>query len=116
MEGRFVPSSNVKYVHDFVSRAHLFHNCCALIIERQMRANMRIIEAVFESLFTDLQVINNALRQNAYGLSTRNYRAKTEGVGQATFTQTNPDVFLEASTSCARRTTSPTASYWLCTA
>lgn len=99
VEGRYVPSSNVKYVHDFVSRhAHLFHNCCALIIERQMRANMRIIEAVFESLFHPIcKVINARSVKMHYGLSTRNYRAnKQKAVEWATnFTQTNPDVFLE---------------------
>jgi hypothetical protein len=86
-------------VHDFVSRhAHLFHNCCALIIERQMRANMRIIEAVFESLYHPIcKVINARSVKMHYGLSTRNYRAnKQKAVEWATnYTQNNPDVFVE---------------------
>jgi len=78
--GRYIPAQNVQYVRDFIWRhQHLFNNCAALVIERQMRCNMRIIESVFQTLFYDrCHVINARCVKMHYGLSTRNYRTNKE--------------------------------------
>ena len=95
--GRYVPAQNVQYVRDFVWKHHtLFSNCNTLVIERQMRCNMRIIEAVFQTLYFDrCKVINARSVKLHYGLSTRNYRAnKQKAVEWATaFVKANTAVF-----------------------
>ena len=95
--GRYVPAQNVQYVRDFVWRNQaLFSNCSALVIERQMRCNMRIIEAVFEAMYYDrCHVINARCVKAHYGLSTRNYRMnKQKAVEWASaFVKANPTVF-----------------------
>ena len=49
MYGRYVPHQNVEYVHKFVEKhSELFKNANAIVIERQMRCNMRIIESVLQ--------------------------------------------------------------------
>ena len=97
--GRYAPAQNVQYVRDFVwKHQELFNNCAALVIERQMRCNMRIIESVFQTLYYDrCHVINARCVKMHYGLSTRNYRLnKQKAVEWATnYTQNNPDVFVE---------------------
>lgn len=74
--GRYIPALNVQYVRDFVTRhSDLFYNAGAIVIERQMRCNMRIIEAVLQSMFFDRCVVINArCVKMHYNLSTRNYR------------------------------------------
>tara|TARA_B100000073_G_scaffold300289_1_gene266658 strand:+ start:8499 stop:9008 length:510 start_codon:yes stop_codon:yes gene_type:complete len=95
--GRYIPSLNVTYVRDFVARyQHLFDNAAVLLVERQMRCNMRIIEAVFQTLFYDRCYIIHARSVKAhYGLSTRNYRLnKQKAVEWATaFVKANTQVF-----------------------
>ena len=45
--GRYIPMHNVDYVRNFVQRyEHFFHNADKIIIERQIRCNMRIVEAI----------------------------------------------------------------------
>ena len=75
--GRYIPAQNVQYVRSFVQRHHaLFANAAVVIVERQMRCNMRIIEAVLQCMFFDrCHVINARCVKMHYGLSTRNYRA-----------------------------------------
>ena len=75
--GRYVPAQNVQYVHDFVKRhQHLFQNAIAVVVERQMRCNMRIIESVLHCMFFErCQIINARCVKMHYGLSTKNYRA-----------------------------------------
>ena len=59
--GRYIPAQNVHYVREFVRRHEfLFLNAQANLIERQMRCNMRIIEAVFHTLYFDKCVIIHA--------------------------------------------------------
>ena len=95
--GRYIPSRNVEYVREFVFKHHhLFSQCCALIIERQMRCNMRIIESVLQSMYYDIcRVINARSVKMHYGLSMRNYTAnKKKAVEWAMkFVQANPNTF-----------------------
>ena len=74
--GRYLPSQNVMYVREFVRRyRQYFNNAFQVLIERQMRCNMRIIESVIQSLYFEACTIINARSVKAhYDLSTRNYR------------------------------------------
>jgi len=74
--GRYQPAQNVQYVLDFVAKhKHYFDNACSVLVERQMRCNMRIIEAVVQTLFFDRCTIINARSVKAhYKLGTKNYR------------------------------------------
>lgn len=91
--GRYVPAQNVQYVRDFVQKhQHLFSQAYAVLIERQMRCNMRIIESVLQCMFFErCHVINARCVKMHYGLSTRNYRTnKAKAVEWATaFVQNN---------------------------
>ena len=71
----YKPMHNVKYVHEFI-HAHesLFDRADLIIIERQMRANMRIIEAVIHSRFFDkCKVVHARTVKGAFGLGRGNY-------------------------------------------
>lgn len=95
--GRYVPAHNVQYVRDFVHRHHaLFEQASVVLVERQMRCNMRIIESVFQCLFFErCHVIAPRCVKMHYNLSMRNYRAnKAKAVEWAKdFVQAQPDVF-----------------------
>lgn len=97
--GRYTPALNVQYVRQFVfQHQEMFNNCCALVIERQMRCNMRIIESVFQTMFFGIcRVINARCVKMHYELSTRNYKAnKQKAVEWATsFVRANPAVFAD---------------------
>lgn len=100
-QGRYIPANNVQYVLTFVNEhRQLFDDCHMLLIERQMRCNMRIIEAVFQTLFFQkCRVISPRSVKAHYDLSTRNYRAnKEKAVEWATaFVTTNPVAFTDES-------------------
>lgn len=74
--GRYIPAQNVQYVIDFVHlHDTLFRKAHIIVVERQMRCNMRIIEAVFQTLFFDRCVIvNPRCVKLHYGIGTRNYK------------------------------------------
>jgi hypothetical protein len=74
--GKYIPSNNVQYVHDFLKRYEVFFDEVAcVLIERQMRCNMRIIESVIHALHFDKTIVINARAVKAhYGISMRNYR------------------------------------------
>lgn len=95
--GRYSPSLNVQYVRDFVSKyAAFFQRAHAVIIERQMRCNMRIIEAIFQTMCYDrCHVIHARSVKAHYGLSTKNYRMnKQKAIEWAdAFVKANPFVF-----------------------
>lgn len=102
-QGKYVPMLNVQYVRDFV-KAHerLFYNAAAVVIERQMRCNMRIIEACLHTMFFDrCTVISAKAVKMHYGLSTRNYKGnKAKAVDWARmFVATNASAITE---SCAQ--------------
>ena len=95
--GRYIPQHNVLYVRALVAKyAHYFHNAFALLIERQIRCNMRIIEAVLQSMFFERTIVISAKSVKAhYNLSTKNYKAnKLAAVEWAkSFVFNNPSVF-----------------------
>ena len=74
--GRYIPANNVQYVRDFVNKwQHYFDGSFQVIIERQMRANMRVVEAVLQTMFFDRCTVISARSVKAhYNLSTKNYR------------------------------------------
>ena len=76
MTGRYVPMNNVQYVRDFVRRMHhYFDEAACVVIERQMRCNMRIIESLLHSTFFDIcTVINARSVKMHYGISRNDYR------------------------------------------
>jgi len=73
--GRYVPSRNIEYVHAFVARhARYFENAKCVLVERQMRCNMRIIESVMHSLHYDRCIILLSRHVKLhFGLSRNNY-------------------------------------------
>ena len=95
--GRYIPALNVQYVRNFVYRYNeIFANAAVIIIERQMRCNMRIIEAVLQCMFFEKCVVVNARCVKLhYNLGTRNYKAnKAKAVEWVhTYIDNNPDVF-----------------------
>jgi hypothetical protein len=95
--GRYVPALNVQYVRDFVARHdHLFRYASAVLVERQMRCNMRIIEAVLQTLFYErCVVISPRCVKLHYSIGTRNYKQnKAKAVEFARFfVATNPALF-----------------------
>ena len=95
--GRYVPALNVQYVREFVYRYHdMFANAAVVVIERQMRCNMRIIEAVLQTMFFEKCVIVNARCVKLhYNLGTRNYKAnKAKAVEWVTeYIKCNPASF-----------------------
>ena len=103
--GRYVPALNVQYVRDFVQRnSEIFAKAAVVVVERQMRCNMRIIEAVLQTMFFEKCVVVNARCVKLhYGLGTRNYRAnKAKAVEWVhEYIDNNPSVF--ATTSIADR-------------
>ena len=72
----YTPGDNVSLVMHFVQRnKHWFENCAKLIIEKQIRCNMRIIEAVFHTLFYDRCIVVHAKNVKLhFGTSTGNYK------------------------------------------
>lgn len=100
--GRYLPANNVQYVRDFVTRYQsFFSEACCVLVERQMRCNMRIVEAVLQTLYFDKCVIINARSVKAhYNLGTKNYRMnKQRAVEWAeAFLAGNPTAFADGVT------------------
>ena len=98
--GRYIPANNVQYVRDFVARYESFFSDAAVVlVERQMRCNMRIVEAVVQTLFFDKCVIINARSVKAhYNLGTKNYRMNKQRAVTWTeaFVKNNPAAFAHA--------------------
>jgi hypothetical protein len=98
--GRYVPAENVQYVRNFVARHESFFDQAAVVlVERQMRCNMRIVESVIQALFFDKCKIINARSVKAhYNLGTKNYRLnKQRAVEWAeSFLNNNPGAFEHA--------------------
>lgn len=94
---RYLPHSNVQYVRDWLTTwKGYFDNALAVIVERQMRCNMRIIESLIHHEYYDKCYIINARSVKLhYGLSMRNYRQnKNKAIEWATdFIAKNPQVF-----------------------
>lgn len=71
----YQPQHNVQYVHEFIARnAALFDRADAIVVEKQMRVNMRIIEAVIQSRFFDkCKIVHPRTIKVAFGLGRGNY-------------------------------------------
>jgi len=95
--GRYLPANNVQYVRDFVARHEwAFNEAQAVLVERQMRCNMRIVESILQTLFFDQCVIINARSVKAhYNLGTKNYRMNKERAVEwvTDFVCSNPTAF-----------------------
>lgn len=97
--GKYYPLHNVEYVRKFV-RAHeyYFKNAAKVLIERQMRVNMRIIEAILHNTFYECCIIiaPRSVKLH-YDLSTKNYKQnKRKAVEWATLhLENNPKVFTD---------------------
>lgn len=73
---KYIPSNNVAYCRNFVDdNKEFFDNAKVVLIEKQIRANMRIIESVLQSMFYDETIIVHARHVKMhFGLCMRNYR------------------------------------------
>jgi hypothetical protein len=73
--GPYQPQYNVQYVHEFLARnAALFALADEIVVEKQMRVNMRIIEAVIHSRYFDkCKVVHPRTIKAAFGLGRGNY-------------------------------------------
>ena len=96
-QGRYVPGDNVSYVRHFLTRFELyFTDAKVVLVERQMRVNMRIIESVIQALyFEKCIVVSPRLIKMHYDLSTKSYKGnKDKAVEWATeFALANPHAF-----------------------
>ena len=74
--GRYLPCNNVQYVRDFITRHQpYFAEASHVLIERQIRCNMRIVEAIIQAMYYEICIVINARSIKAhYGLGTKNYR------------------------------------------
>lgn len=95
--GRYIPCQNVQYVRDFVARHQAyFDNASHVLVERQMRCNMRIVEAVIQTLFFDTCIVINPRAVKAhYDIGTKNYRMNKQRAVEwaTTFVANNPTAF-----------------------
>ena len=93
----YKPKNNVLYVKEFVLKyKRYFDNAFQIVIERQIRTNMRIIEAVFQTLYYDIvKVISARSVKVHFNLSMKNYRAnKAKAVEFAkSFATSNANAF-----------------------
>jgi hypothetical protein len=93
---QYFPRQNVENILALVSRfKEYFDSCFQLVIERQMRTNMRIIESVLEALYFDnCTIISPRSVKLHYNLSTRNYKTNKLVAVQwvESFLQTNTSV------------------------
>ena len=75
-EVRYEPASNVRLVKAFVDKhAQLFARADHVVVEKQMRANMRIIEALLHlSHYDKCTIVHARTVKAAFGLSRSDYR------------------------------------------
>jgi hypothetical protein len=96
-QGRYIPGENVAYVRNFLARFKpYFADAKVVLIERQMRVNMRIIQSVIQALyFEKCIVVSPRLVKMHYDLSTKSYKGnKAKSVEWATeFALSNPGTF-----------------------
>ena len=98
--GPYVPQHNVSYVRTFIQRFKpYFDDMFALVVEKQMRMNMRIIESVLEALFFEqcIRVSPRSVKVH-YDISTNNYTSnKRKAVEWATQFVSNNSCTFEPS-------------------
>ena len=95
--GRYVPANNVAYVRECVARyRNFFEDAACVLVERQMRCNMRIVEAVLQTLFFDTCIIINPRSVKIhYGIGTKNYKLNKQRAVEwvTSFVQSNACAF-----------------------
>jgi hypothetical protein len=95
--GRYIPANNVAYVLQLVERyKSVFEDAAYVIVERQMRCNMRIIESVLQTLFFDrCTIVAPRCVKAHYGISMRNYKMNKEKAVEwvQNFVHSNPQTF-----------------------
>eukprot|EP00965_Chrysotila_dentata_P191072 6174295-Pleurochrysis_carterae.AAC.2 len=95
--GRYMPKNNVQYVLNFIQNyKDYFTHAFAVVIERQMRCNMRIVESILHALYFDRCIIVNPKSMKAhYNISTKSYTKNKERAVEwvQEFSSVNPDVF-----------------------
>ena len=95
--GRYLPSNNVQYVREFVEKyKHFFEESLSVLVESQMRGNMRIIEAVLHTMFFEkCKIVNPKCIKAHYGIGTRNYRQNKQRAVEwvASFVSNNASTF-----------------------
>ena len=95
--GRYIPANNVQYVRELIQRYQsFFDEASCVLVERQMRCNMRIIESVIQCLFFDRCIIINPRSvKTHYGIGTKNYRLNKQRAIEWTdaFVAANPKAF-----------------------
>lgn len=98
VKGKYMPSDNVHYVKGFVERFKpYFDEAACVLIERQMRCNMRIVESVLHSLFYENTIIINPKSiKTHYNLGTKNYKLNKEKAVEWAdlFVGNNSDAFV----------------------
>lgn len=104
--GPYSPSQNVQYVKAFVDRhQHFFTDASVVVVERQMRLNMRIIEAILQTMFYERCIVMQpSVVKKHYNLSTGSYRGnKDRAIKWADmFVQHNPHAFTTGITDAYR--------------
>jgi hypothetical protein len=78
--GRYMPSQNVTYVMEFIKKYKTyFDDALTVLLERQMRCNMRIIESIIHALHHNKAIVISprAVKMH-YDISTRNYKNNKE--------------------------------------
>ena len=75
-DDKYMPQNNVEYIYSLVQQhKEYFDNAIKIVVERQMRANMRIIEAILHAMFYPVcEVMSAKFVKQHFDLSTKNYR------------------------------------------
>lgn len=107
--GRYQPANNVRYVRELVARYDdYFREAHAVLVERQMRTNMRIIEAVLHSMYYDkCYIISPKAIKMHYSLSTANYAKNKQRAIEWSdrFVANNQDAFATGATDTYKSST-----------
>lgn len=82
--GKYAPMRNVEYVYAFIQKhSRYFSQARAVVVERQMRVNMRIIEAVFKAVFYPIcTVLAPRNVKMHFDLCRNNYRLNKQAAVQ----------------------------------
>lgn len=72
----YEPCRNVDYMYSFVDKYdHYFKHAHKVVIEKQMRANMRIIEAILHTIFYPVcSLVNARVIKSHFNIGMRSYR------------------------------------------
>jgi hypothetical protein len=75
-DDKYMPQNNVAYMHALVAHYSVyFESAVKVVVEKQMRANMRIIEAILHTMFYSIcDIVNAKFIKAHFNLSTPSYR------------------------------------------